>query len=69
MISSCIYLLLDFEWLLTRYRYICYPFFFEKQHLINSLILDFNSVCGIMVYKVERSNVVMLLQAYWDLEL
>ena len=40
----------------------CSPFFFEKQRLINSLILDFISVCGIVVYKVEKSKVLMLLQ-------
>jgi hypothetical protein len=42
---------------------------FEKQRWINSLILDFSSICGMMVYKVEKSNVLMLLQTYWDLEL
>jgi hypothetical protein len=35
----------------------------------NSLILDFISVCGIVVYKVEKSKVLMLLQTSWDLEL
>ena len=78
MISSCLYLLLDFGWLLTkydlslpitRYWYICSPFFFEKQRWINSLILDFSSVCGMVVYNIEKSNVLMLLQTYWDLEL
>ena len=40
------------------------PFYFERQRWINSFILDFSSVCGM----VEKSNVLMLLQAYWDLE-
>jgi hypothetical protein len=43
--------------------------FFEKQRWINSLILDCSRVCGMVVYKVENSNVFMLLQIYWDLEL
>ena len=42
---------------ITRYWYICSPFFFEKQRVINSLILDVGSVCGMVVYKVEKSNV------------
>jgi hypothetical protein len=42
----------------------CSPFFFEKQRWINSLILDFSSVCGIVIYKVEKSNVLMVLQTY-----
>ena len=42
----------------------CSLFFFEKQRLINSLILDFSGVCGMVVYKVEKSSVFMLLQTY-----
>ena len=38
----------------------CSLFLFEKQRLINSLILDFSSVCGMVVYKVEKSSVFML---------
>ena len=77
MISSCLYLLLAFQWPLTkqylylpasRYWYLCSPFFFENQRWINSLILDFTSVCVMVVYKVEKSNALMLLQIYWDLE-
>jgi hypothetical protein len=78
MLSFCLYLLLDFEWLLTkqylslpitRYSSLCSPFFFGKQRWINSLILDFSSICVMVVYKVEKSNALMLLQTYWDLEL
>jgi hypothetical protein len=36
---------------ITRYWYLCSPFFFEKQRWINSLILDFSSICGMVVYK------------------
>jgi hypothetical protein len=49
--------------------YFCYPFFFEKQCWINSLILDFSSICVMVVHMVEKSNALMLLQTYWDLEL
>jgi hypothetical protein len=49
--------------------YLCAPFFFEKQHWIHSLILDLSSVCGMVVYKIEKLNVLMLLQTFYDLEL
>ena len=29
----------------------------------------FYCVCGVLVYKVEKSNILMLLQTNWDLEL
>jgi hypothetical protein len=47
----------------------CSLFFFEKQRWINYLILDFSSVRAMVVYKERESNVLMLLQTYWDLEL
>ena len=54
---------------IARYWYLCSPFSFEKQRWLNSLILDFSSVCVMVVYKVEKWNALMLLQTYWDLEL
>ena len=54
---------------IARYWYPCSPFFFEKQRWIHSLNLDFSIVYGMMVYKVEKSNVLMLLHTYWDLEI
>ena len=47
--------------LYQEYWYLCSPFFFEKQRWINSLILDFSSVCGMVVYNVYNTNVFMLL--------
>jgi hypothetical protein len=38
-----------------------FPFFFEWQRRINCFNLDFSCVCG-MVDKVEKSNILMLLQ-------
>ena len=36
---------------------------------IPGLSLDFSWARGIVVYNVEKSNVLMLLQTYWDVEL
>jgi hypothetical protein len=36
---------------------------------INSLSLDFSCECGMVVYKVQTLNVLILLQTYWDVEL
>jgi hypothetical protein len=51
---------------ITRYWYLYSPFVFEKQRLINYFILDFSNVCRMVVYKVEKSNVLMLLQSYFQ---
>ena len=39
------------------------------QATLNHLSGNFSCTCGMVVYKVEKSNVLTLLQMYWDLEL
>ena len=68
MISSCLYVSLEFDWLLiskdlslpiTRYRYICFLFVFEKQRYITSSSLDGSCACESVLYSEEKRSVLM----------
>ena len=71
MISSCLYALLHFWVAFDTARHISaktkilihiFSFFFQKQCFINLLIIDFSCACGMEVFKVDKSNVLMVLQ-------
>jgi len=59
-------LLLDFECILTKYDLSVQItiYVFEKQRRINYLVLDFSSVCEMVVYKVAKPNNFLLLQTH-----
>jgi hypothetical protein len=59
MISSCLYLLLHFEWLFDKVRLISTDNFVLLSYLRSNaesifLILDFISICGMVAYKLEK---------------
>jgi hypothetical protein len=62
-ILCCVFALIKYT---HETKYLCSPGNNAESFF---LILDFSSVCRMAVYKVEKSNVLMLLQTYWDLEL
>jgi hypothetical protein len=52
----------------TRYLYLRWPLCFMKHGWTNSFNLFFNLERGIVVLRVEKSNVLMLLQEESDLD-